>query len=158
MSHGSTSKCEPNFTPMLDMILQLVMFFMLCTNFVQEQTSEKIKLPEAIEAKSIDRFVDMVIYLNIDKDGKVILPASGKDPKMDILTNAQQVQTYMTARMSEYKASLKPKDRDNDKTPTVILRADKECEWKKVYDTMAACKRAKYSDVQLRVQRANDKK
>ena len=51
MSHGSTEKCEPNLTPLLDLVLQLVMFFMLCANFVVEQTSDKIKLPEAEAAK-----------------------------------------------------------------------------------------------------------
>src|SRR6267142_725701 len=44
MSHGSTDKCEPNFTPLLDLVLQLVMFFMLCANFVMEQTAVEIKL------------------------------------------------------------------------------------------------------------------
>ena len=48
MSHGSSDKCEPNFTPLLDLVLQLVMFFMLCANFVMDQTSVEIKLPDAI--------------------------------------------------------------------------------------------------------------
>ena len=42
MSHGSSSsdKCEPNLVPLLDMVLQLVMFFMVCANFVMEQVNE----------------------------------------------------------------------------------------------------------------------
>ena len=44
----SSDKCEPNLTPLLDMVLQLVMFFMLCANFVMEQVNESVKLPLAI--------------------------------------------------------------------------------------------------------------
>ena len=55
MSHGSTEKCEPNFTPLLDLVLQLVMFFMICANFVMEQTSVEIKLPKAIAAKALEK-------------------------------------------------------------------------------------------------------
>jgi biopolymer transport protein ExbD len=62
-------KCEPNMTPLLDIVLQLVMFFMLCVNFVMEQVNEEVKLPTAIAAKALDRTQEYYHILNIDKKG-----------------------------------------------------------------------------------------
>jgi biopolymer transport protein ExbD len=45
MSHGSSGEgavSEPNLTPLLDVVLQLLMFFMMCVNFVNEQVNENI--------------------------------------------------------------------------------------------------------------------
>ena len=45
MSHGPSaegSNAEPNLTPLLDVVLQLLMFFMMCVNFVTEQVNEDI--------------------------------------------------------------------------------------------------------------------
>ena len=50
-----SDRAEPNLVPLLDVILQLVMFFMLCANFVMEQVNEAIKLPDAIAAKPLDK-------------------------------------------------------------------------------------------------------
>ncbi|MFN6050729.1 MAG: ExbD/TolR family protein, partial [Planctomycetia bacterium] len=51
MSHGGSSdggNMEPNLTPLLDVVLQLLMFFMMCVNFVTNQVSEDIILPESM--------------------------------------------------------------------------------------------------------------
>jgi len=147
----SQGKWEPNLTPMLDMVLQMVMFFMLCANFAQEELSEKVKLPVAVEARSLDKFTDRVIFVNllIVTDEKTKVRTWKALIQQDEETNALRVQKNMESRLSTYRAGLKEKDKG--KTPLVILRADKECDWKMVYDVMAACKRAGYSDVQLRV-------
>ena len=98
MSHGSTEKCEPNFTPLLDLVLQLVMFFMLCANFVMEQTSVEIKLPEAIAAKALDKNEDEPIFLNVSQQGKVLLTPDQREGDTDTLDNEIQVKNYMLRR------------------------------------------------------------
>ena len=57
MSHGGSSEgsAEPNLTPLLDMVLQRVMFFMLVCNFTMEQVNEDVKLPLASQAKPADK-------------------------------------------------------------------------------------------------------
>lgn len=79
MSHGShtaESPSEPNLTPLLDMVLQLVMFFMLCANFVQQEVNETIKLPKATTAKSLDREQSYLLFINISEQGH-LLPVDG---------------------------------------------------------------------------------
>jgi biopolymer transport protein ExbD len=54
MNRGSSridSKAEPNLTPLLDVVLQLLMFFMMCVNFVTEQVNSDIALPDAQSAR-----------------------------------------------------------------------------------------------------------
>src|SRR5215210_3221106 len=112
MSHGSSDKCEPNFTPLLDLVLQLVMFFMIVTNFVQEQTNVEIKLPEAIAAKAIPANEDYAIYLNVNPEGKVILASTDqyKDSEGNIIStldNPAQVASFLKRRAKEDRARAK---------------------------------------------------
>jgi biopolymer transport protein ExbD len=131
----------------------MVMFFMLCANFAQEELSEKVRLPVAVEAKSLDKNADRVIFINmiVTTDEKTKRRTWNALIQPDVETNALRVQRNMENRLTLYRAGLRDRDRAQGKTPLVILRADKDCEWKWVYDVMAACKRAGYRDVQLRV-------
>jgi biopolymer transport protein ExbD len=154
---GTEQKAEPNLTPMLDMVLQLVMFFMLCANFVADRANKTIKLPDAIAAKALDKDVDKVIYLNVDSDGDVLLvprAVTAEEKKRDgavAITNAIAVQTYMKNRLAEYESGLKESEKGQGKSPLVVIRADRRCRFRKVYDVMQACQKAGYKDVQLRV-------
>jgi biopolymer transport protein ExbD len=142
------SKCDPNLTPLLDMVLQLIMFFMLCANFVNEQINEGIKLPQAIAAKALDKTVDDYHILNVDEKG--VTTSGGQT-----MDSAGKVQTYMRNAYELDKARMnargKAKEWEAGKGRSlVILRAHKDCTFKQVYDVMTACRIAGYSDIQLR--------
>lgn len=152
MSHGSTDKCEPNLTPLLDLVLQLVMFFMLVANFVMEQTNAEIKLPQAAAGKALDKGEDAPIFLNINEQGKVLLTAVQRSGDNETLDNEIQVQRYM-----ELQAQIEKKKTGKDKPEsTIILRIDKSTPFEKTYKIMKACRQAGYSKVQLRVMKANE--
>jgi biopolymer transport protein ExbD len=161
MSHGSTDRAEPNMTPLLDLVLQLVMFFMLCANFVMEQTSIDIKLPEAVAAKALEKNQDEYVFLNINAKGQVLLaPAQREDDKTETLDNAIQVQSYMerTAKR-EYRRRT---GETGDPPPAwksdavIILRIDKDTEFQLTYPIMLACRKAGYTKVELRAIRSNE--
>lgn len=150
MSHGSSGdKCEPNLVPMLDMVLQLVMFFMVCANFVMEQVNESIKLPEAIAAMPLDKKDEYIIFLNVNKDGHVLLSALDALGSENTLTNPDLVKRYMKQR---YEEDIRGAGGDRTKPPrsTLIIRADKETPFDKVYAIMKACRAAGYEKAQLR--------
>ena len=154
----SSEKCEPNLTPLLDMVLQLVMFFMLCANFVMEQVNESVKLPLAIEAKALDKTVDNYIILNVvkpmDADKKFTLPAYTEITGEQYI-NSIQVRSRMRTVMDLDKARTKPADWEKGKGRSiVILRATKECNFKEVHDVWTACRQAGYTDIQLRAIKA----
>ena len=98
MSHGGglgkgEVSPEPNLTPLLDLVLQLVMFFMLVANFVMDELSDKINLPVASQAKPLtakDPNVDIarieVLENNIHAAAKYmrfVMDAFFPDAKMD---------------------------------------------------------------------------
>ncbi len=67
---------EADMTPMIDMVFQLVAFFMIVTNFEQQQADERVKLPAdplAAERKEV-RKEDLVLNIGYirDKDGNKI--------------------------------------------------------------------------------------
>ena len=98
MSHGSTDKCEPNLIPLLDLVLQLVMFFMVCANFVMEQINETIKLPSAKRCQAAGPEATNIIFLNVNEKGEVLLSALDAVGKENTLYNKVQVQNYMKRR------------------------------------------------------------
>jgi biopolymer transport protein ExbD len=148
MSHGSTEKAEPNLTPLLDLVLQLVMFFMLVANFAMEQTEASIKLPEAIAAKALDKEEGDAFFLNVNEQGKVLLtPDQRLKDNVETLDNEIQVQNYMTTL-----ADIERRRTNKQELQTVlILRVDKATPFEKTYKIMKACRAAGYQKVQLRV-------
>jgi biopolymer transport protein ExbD len=153
MSHGGgENKCEPNLVPLLDLVLQLVMFFMVCANFVMEQVSRTIQLPLAVAAKPIDPGATNIIFLNVNAQGHVEL--SGLDVKGtrkddNILQNQVQVQNYMKGRFDEDKRRSGG-DKDKIRKSLLIIRADKHTPFEKVYSVMKGCRAAGYENCQLR--------
>jgi biopolymer transport protein ExbD len=147
MSHGSTEKCEPNLVPLLDLVLQLIMFFMLCTNFVMDQSSDQVKLPEAVSAKAIDKAQDEVIYLNINEKGQLLIPSvelrEGDEPT---LNNPNQIERYLKRRAEVEMARTKKSKPE----ATIFLRIDKETEFGASYPVIKACRAAGYTSVELR--------
>lgn len=151
MSHGSVEKCEPNMTPMLDLVLQLVMFFMLCANFIMEDANAAVKLPTALQARPLEKTEDYVITLNVDTKGDVLL---GRDATAKRLTNAVQVRSHMqvlhagdAARIE--RAKQKP-GKQEPKPSLVVVRAHQDCTFKQVNDVIVAAKQAGFTSFQLR--------
>ena len=152
MSHGSSSsdKCEPNLIPLLDLVLQLVMFFMVCANFVMEQVNESIKLPEAVASKPLDKRDEYIIFINVNEKGEVLRsPLDTPAGQPSVLTNPAQVQTWMKQR---YEEDIRAAGGDKSKPArsVLIIRADKRTPFEKVYGIMKACQLAGFQRAQLR--------
>src|SRR5260370_34408698 len=73
MSHGAdiAIKAEPNLVPLLDLVLQMLMFFIITVNFVSGQVNESIKLPVAQMAQPMKKDITDVLYLNINAKGQL---------------------------------------------------------------------------------------
>ena len=143
MSHGGGGEdIEINLTPLLDLVLQLVMFFMLVANFVMDELSDKIKLPVASQAKPLTAKDTNFMYLNVDKTGKVIVPLG--EPK----TSEAEIKFYLTqAAKNHVLGEVKAKDE-----VTVIIRADKDAKFMHIHRTMMAIKTSGFKKLQLRAE------
>ena len=149
MSHGNIDRGEPNFTPLLDLVLQLIMFFMLSANFVMEQTAVEIRLPESIAAKAVEKTAQSIFFLNINKEGRVILTPDQWEGDIHTLDNAIKVENYLRRRANEERRRTK-KDPSTPLETVLILRVDRETEFRKTFEIMNACRRVGYERVQLR--------
>lgn len=64
---------EVDMTPMIDIVFQLIAFFMVITNFEQTQADERVKLPKNELAKPPEERRENLLTLNLGfnkKDGK----------------------------------------------------------------------------------------
>jgi len=146
MSHpaGNALKAEPNLTPLLDMVLQLVMFFMLVANFTMQDVNEDVKLPLASQAKPADKSEADVLYLNIDSKGRLVT-SDGDEPKQ---TQAE-IHTYLDR---EYKRREELAKSRNEKEPStvVIIRAHRDSDFAPVFNVLHEAKQAGFRKWQLR--------
>jgi biopolymer transport protein ExbD len=137
--HGAQS-AEPNLTPLLDMVLQLVMFFMLVANFIMDELSDKIRLPVASQAKPLTVKDTNFMYLNVDRTGRILVPLG------EPLLTPEQIRFYMgQAAKNHVLGEAKALEE-----VTVIIRADKDARFEHVHKTMIAIKRAGFRKLQFR--------
>ena len=118
-SMQSAASAEPNLTPMLDMVFQLITFFMLVTNFKAASLDLSLQLPVVGSARSVDSAGVDLLILNIDKAGKLNIYGIPRD-----------IPTYIKG---EAKASFESAKRENSKfdkkddlPTTIVVRADKQ--------------------------------
>ena len=143
MSHASDKGAEPNLVPLLDMVLQLIMFFMICTNFVMEQLDQSVKLPTAMTAKSLDRTESNLMYINVNDKGS-LLPM---DEDRAEIKDPSSIQRYMK-RKFDYRTRISGQP-EAEKT-LVIIRAHENANFEQVYRVMRSCKLAGFKRLQLR--------
>src|SRR6187549_1323371 len=74
-------RAEPNLTPLLDVVFQLITFFMLVINFSNDNYDKRVQLPVAGSARPIEEGKDAGLedrlVLNISKQGHLLI--NGED-------------------------------------------------------------------------------
>ena len=145
MHSGGDSNADPNLTPLLDVVLQLIMFFMITVNFVQaESANEKVILPAAQSAVPIDPTGDDYIFLNMDKEGKLVGP-------LEDLNNEIRFKAHLEREKEARRQAAQEKGRKADVNIVIVLRAHREAPYEKVWNILDTCNRAGYHRWQLRV-------
>ncbi len=156
MSHGAGGgtevKAEPNLTPLLDLVLQLVMFFLLVANFSVVQANKDIDLPKATSAKPVVKETD-VRYLNVNDKAEVLV-LGRREPLRTLL----EVEDYLKQEANLIKKKLKDEGKPDEQLQTiVVIRADKRTDYKPVYEVMQVCKKAGFRKLQLNAMTATGK-
>lgn len=67
---------EGDMTAMIDMVFQLIIFFMVLINFSQDDQNDKIKLPSSELAKPPDAPLTYPIILNLDSNATIYMGAN----------------------------------------------------------------------------------
>jgi biopolymer transport protein ExbD len=124
---GGDHRADPNLTPLLDVVLQLIMFFMITVNFVRvDQVNEEVNLPVAQAAVPMEKTADSFVFLNINKDGRLI-------GTLESLNGGRRLEEYLKTLMThlERKAQLQ-----GQKEPklVMVLRADKDARYRDIWE------------------------
>jgi biopolymer transport protein ExbD len=143
-SVSSESNAEPNLTPMLDMVFQLITFFMLVSNFKAASLDLSLKLPVVGSARPVDtKGAESLLILNIDKDGD-----------LNVYGYKREVEPYIAGEAKVSRNAAKQMNsnfKPGDELPeTVVVRADKASQFHLVHNVITICQNQGYRKFALK--------
>ena len=72
---------EGDLTPMIDMVFQLIAFFMVLINFAQTESNDRVVLPSSQLVKPPEAPLEFPIILHVTQDGSIILGGDDYTPQ-----------------------------------------------------------------------------
>jgi len=118
-----------NMTPIIDIVFNLLIFFLVASKFEENERALEVVLPQASEAMPLTE-KPAELFVNISATGQIVIE---KEP----LTEAQLV------------ARLKQAAANNPGRQTVIIRCDERCPFKSPAAAMNACNQAGIHDYRI---------
>ncbi len=115
-----------DFTPMIDMVFNLLIFFLVATRFEEEERSLDVTLPSASAAVPLT-VRPKLVTVNVDKAGRFFV-----GPREVSVRELSEV--------------LREASSSNPGRQTVYIRADKQCPWQFVVTAMDLCNKAGIRD------------
>ena len=148
-----------DMTPMIDVVFQLIIFFMVALSFVDSQAAAKLTLPVADQAKPPEEaerelFVFNVVNLNAkNPDGTLVFPP-GTPPYVEsgqyLNTAALRNKLDRAAEVSRFRS------KDKLVESAVIIRGDRDAAWIYVMAAMKQCQEAGFVKVYLKALEAEE--
>jgi biopolymer transport protein ExbD len=117
---------EVDMTPMIDIVFQLIAFFMVITNFEQTQADERVKLPRDALAKPPEVKPDDSLTLNIGYIRDMQGNREDEEPWLFNFGGEDQVRPLNCQDMLDREARLYQGKEVDPKTVTIKIRADAE--------------------------------
>jgi len=117
-----------NLTPMIDIVLLLVIFFMVGTQFSEEERQYSIELPTVSDAQPLTALPDELV-VNVDGEGRIYIE--------DRELTTDQLQQELTAARERYADQA------------VVIRGDADGPYQNVMTILSICKDVKIRNVQL---------
>jgi biopolymer transport protein ExbD len=142
---GSETSLDINLTPLLDVVLQLIMFFMITVSFVQtEALNEDVKLPVAQAAVPLEQGAEDYIFLNMNKKGKLV-------GFLEDLNNEIKLKAHLQREHDARRRAANERGKKGDVNIVVVLRAHEQARYADVWRVLDTCTKAGYKRWQLRV-------
>ena len=127
----SSDRCEPNLVPMLDMVFQLITFFMLIVNFKAAEVDRELQLPVIGSAQPAeeDQLQGDLLVLNLRANGD--LAVRGKvQPSIEGFIRLEARTTALLKGLNP--GSILP--------VTVVVRADRTVTVHTLMEVVDACR------------------
>lgn len=162
MSHGGggDDNVDPDLTPLLDLVMQLLMFFIVNVNFVSEQVNPDIKLPTSESARPIEKADTSALFLNQKSMRDVAFRNRLTPADQERLRNAESVVLIPglpPMSLLECRAWLKDKyedlrkaAKDGEVKTAIHFRPDGDLELNQLFQLMQHCKVAGFKTLKIR--------
>ena len=119
-----------NLTPMIDVIFNLIIFFMVCTQFTEIERQVDLTVPQVGDVSTLTDAPQSRV-INVFRDGKITL-------------DSQPVTlTELTSRLADTHRQYQQLG--------VVVRGDSDCPLQNVAGVLAACRQAGISEMGLSV-------
>ncbi len=144
---GASAEGEADLTPILDMVFQLITFFMLVMNFKAAALDLTLKLPVVGSA------------MPVDTDGKEELLILNLSPSGDLTVYGEKVdlERYIAVEADVSRMAAKNKGLDiksgEDLPTTIVIRSDESSRFKDLYRVIKACQDHGYRKFALKANR-----
>ncbi|MFM7149558.1 MAG: ExbD/TolR family protein [Gemmataceae bacterium] len=161
MSHGveGVENVDPDLTPLLDLVMQLLMFFIVNVNFVAEQVSPDIKLPSSESARPINKADPGAIFLNQKVKSREflnrLLPEEARrlqNAETLVLIPGQPPMSLPEAKswLRDKYDSLRKLSPDGEVKTIIHFRPDENLELGQMFTLMNYCKAAGFRQLKVR--------
>ncbi|MFO1019165.1 MAG: biopolymer transporter ExbD [Planctomycetales bacterium] len=135
---------EPNLTPILDMVFQLITFFMLVVNFQEAAIDTSLMLPVLGSARPLDNQGQELLVLNIDAQGNLKVSGNVVDADQFLAQEAKATRTLANLR--------NPKRKPDEPLPvTTVIRADRSIPFSLLNKIITTCRREGFQKLSLKV-------
>ena len=150
---ADASNADMDMTPMIDVVFQLISFFMMILNVEQAQADERVKLPldQLARPTTVKRDHELVLNFGYVRNSDGSRAGTG-DPII-FYANVEQgipvanFQTHLGFEKQNYiDTGVDPKE------VTVIIRADAEVPTGQVQELIKKCQEAQFEKFSLRAQ------
>jgi len=149
-SHSHSARAEPNLTPILDMVFQLITFFMLVINFKTNQIDTQMELPVVGSARPVKADGLLLLMVNINKKAQfTVFNKPYSDRQMEQYILAQAATDRLAARRMN--SSF---DENDDLPTTVVIRADRNTPFEKLHHALELCQANHYRNFVFRTAQA----
>jgi biopolymer transport protein ExbD len=180
MSHGTgnDSTVEPNLTPLLDLVLQLLMFFMICGNYASEQSNEPVNLAFSQTAKQLADETSLqegtnkehdFLFLTVkpyhpDTNNGDLANHIAEESRQSVLDKFKDGDAYviivgqdamraddsLMVWLKEQHDDLLNKSKDGQVHTAVVIRPDGDIDYAVVYRILRYCKDKGFTNLKVR--------
>jgi biopolymer transport protein ExbD len=129
---------EIDYTPMIDMVFQLIAFFMILINFSEAEQDQRVQLPASVLAKPPQAPLETPITIQMVKSGQIVMGGQ-------LYPDANSIKPLL----NNEKYVLESQDRSASDA-TIIIRAHRAAKTGLVQNVVKTCQEVGFEKFTLR--------
>lgn len=144
---------EGDQTPMIDMVFQLIAFFMVIVNFTEAEQDERVKLPQSELARPPDQPIEQALTINVGAEkNKEGVPVSAWQVYMSGRAVGNEDDLQGLKSILDQERAVVVQQKKNPREVVVIIRADVDAPTGLVQNVIQKAQEAQFEQFALRAE------